>query len=173
MGYQARWGPKGFIITSNKIVGIKDLTTSFSLKTDVNDDTSGTPPTNTKGMELQPISLSTTYLKAAGTDPRGQIEEWKKQVGKYYPLYLGGRRFGPANLQLQKVSVSDILLSNSGEMLGCSVALEFKEYSPTSTTNASGSVKKASTTAYTAEELSQLAMDAKPSTADKAAKKNQ
>lgn len=173
MGYQARWGPKGFIISSNKIVGIEDLKTSFSMKDDVNEDTSGTPPTNTKGVQLQPVSLTTRYLRAAGTDPRGQIEEWRRQVGKAYPLYLGGRLFGPPKLQLKKVDVSEIMLTNAGEMLACTVALSWEEYSPTSTTNASASAKKASgsgTSAYTEEELKQLAMGAKPSAADKAAK---
>ena len=172
MGYQARWGPKGFIISAGKIVGIEDLQTSYSLKTDTNEDTSGTPPTNTKGMELQPVTLSTKYLRATGTNPRGQMAEWRSLVGKAYPLYLGGKRFGPPKLQLQKVDVSDILLANSGDILACTVALSFMEYSPTTTTNASSSAKKASSTSgYTTEELKKLALSSTATTEDKSTKK--
>lgn len=168
MGYQAKWGPKGFIISTSKIVGIEDLQTAYALKTDTNEDTSGTPPTNTKGRELQSVSFSTTYLRATGTDPREQLSEWYAQVGNAYPLYLGGKIFGPPKLQLQSVNVSDVKLDNSGNMLACKVALDFKEYSASSSTN--GATKKPAT-AYTTEELKKMAMDSTPSAEDKATKK--
>lgn len=167
MGYQARWGPKGFVISASKIVGIEDLKTAYALKTDTNEDTSGTPPTNTKGRELQTVSFSTTYLRAAGTDPRGQLKEWYAQVGNAYPLYLGEKIFGPPKLQLQTVDVSDVKLDNAGNMLACKVSLTFKEYSDSSTSNAATSSK----TAYTTEELKQLAAETTATKADKAAKK--
>lgn len=176
MGYQARWGPKGFIISTSKIVAIENLTTSFELKQNANNDTSGTPPTNTEGMELQPVTISTRYLRAAGVDPRGQIEEWRAQVGNAYPLYLAGQLFGPPKLQLQKVDVSDMKLDNKGNILACTVNLSFKEYSPTSTTNASSSAKKTASTGTFAASMEKAkanaaALTAKPTTADKATKK--
>lgn len=171
MRYQARWGPKGFIISTSKIVSIEGLTTSYELKKDVNEDTSGTPPTNTKGMELQPVSLSVKYLRAAGTDPRGQLAEWRAQVGNAYPLYIGGRIFGPPKLQLQKVGVNDVQLDNNGNMIACTVSLDFMEYSPTSTSNAASSAKKTTVGSSGTANTKTAAMSAKPSTADKATKK--
>lgn len=170
MGYQARWGPKGFIISTSKIVGVEDFKTAFALKTDTNEDTSGTPPTNTKGRELQTVSFSTTYLREAGTDPRGQLAEWYAQVGNAYPLYLGSNIFGPPKLQLQNVDVSDVLLDNAGNMIKCKVGLTFKEYSASSTTNGA-TTSKSGSSAYTTEELKKMALNSKASTEDKSSKK--
>ena len=128
MEYTALWGPKGFIVSPEKIVPLNDLTTSIALKQDNGTDTSGTSPTNTKGIEPQTISLSTTYVKSAGVDPRSQIEEWKAQVGNAYPLYIGGVRFGPNKLKLTKVDVTNILLSPKGVFLSTKVAVTLEEY---------------------------------------------
>lgn len=129
MEYTALWGPKGFIVSPSKIVPLLNLSTSFAAKTDSGNDTSGTATTNTKGRELQSVSLSTLYVRGAGVDPRGQIAEWEAQVGNAYPLYIEGQRFGPPKLMLKSVDVSDVLLSNTGKFLKCAVALQFEEYS--------------------------------------------
>lgn len=174
MGYQARWGPKGFIISPKKIVAIEDFKTSYELKTDTNEDTSGTPPTNTKGRELQPVTMSTQYLRATGTDPRGQIEEWGSLVGKHHPLCINEKVFGPANMQLQKVDVSDVLFNNEGVMLGCTVSLTFMEYSVSSTTNGATTSKAgAGSGAYTKDELNKMALNTTASKDDKNSKKVQ
>ena len=158
MEYTALWGPKGFIISPSKIVPLMDLSTSFAVKTDSGNDTSGTATTNSRGRELQTVSLSTLYVRGAGVDPREQIAEWQAQVGKSYPLYIEGKRFGPPKLMLKSVDVSDILLNNKGKFLQCAVALEFEEYATQKVTSTTPSSKTA-------------AMDAAPSSMERAAKK--
>lgn len=157
MEYTALWGPKGFIVSPSKIVPLLDLSTSFAVKTDSGNDTSGTATTNTRGRELQSVSLSTLYVRGAGVDPRGQIAEWEAQVGKAYPLYIEGQRFGPQKLMLKSVEVSDILLSNSGKFLQCAVALKFEEYSnepaKTTTKAATASATPAQTAPSAAAEV--------------------
>ena len=81
MEYTALWGPKGFIISPSKIVPLMDLSTSFAVKSDTGNDTSGTSISNARGRELQKVSLSTLYVRGAGVDPRGQIAEWEAVVG--------------------------------------------------------------------------------------------
>ena len=98
MGEIARWGPKSFVISPQKIVPFIELSTSVALKTDSENDTSGTSPANTKGLELQQIAFSTTYFRGVGVDPRAQWEEWKALVGSTNPLYIGGELFGPQML---------------------------------------------------------------------------
>ena len=174
MEYTALWGPKGFIVSPSKIVPLLNLSTSFSVKEDIGNDASGTPTTNNRGRELQSVSLSTLYVRSAGVDPRGQIAEWEAQVGKAYPLYIEGKRFGPANLRLKSVDVSDILLSNTGIFLQCAVALKFEEYSTETTAKAATVTPSASKAAATynavaAQKESALKATAKP--LDKAAKK--
>ena len=176
MEYTALWGPKGFIVSPSKIVPLLDLTTSFAVKTESGNDTSGTATTNNRGRELQSVSLSTLYVRGAGVDPRGQIAEWEAQVGKSYPLYIEGKRFGPPKLMLKSVDVSDILLNNKGKFLQCAVALKFEEYSTakaTSTTpvTASPSASKAAEIFNNMQAQKNAALTATASPMDKAAKK--
>ena len=174
MEYTALWGPKGFIVSPSKIVPLLDLSTSFSVKTDSGNDTSGTATTNTRGRELQSLSLSTLYVRGAGVDPRGQIAEWEAQVGKAYPLYIEGQRFGPAKLMLKSVDVSDVRLSNTGKFLQCAVALQFEEYSTekdTTTTPVTPSSSKAAAVYNSLSAEKNTALSTTANASDKAAKK--
>lgn len=185
MQYTAQWGPKGFLISPDKIVPFMNLTSSVSVKADAQNDTSGTSKTNTKGRELQPITFSTIYLLSAGVDPRAQVEEWEGLVGESNPLIVGGKRFGPAQLMLESVTSNEILMDNFGNFLQAKVDLTFKEYSDTAATKVTSSSSR-STGASSATTASQqkaaetyaatvaekkAAMDAGATRADKAAKK--
>ena len=172
MDYTALWGPKGFIVSPSKIVPLMNLSTSFSVKSDTGNDAGGTGSTNTKGRELQTVSLSTLYVRGAGVDPRGQIAEWEAQVGKAYPLYIQGQRFGPSKLMLKSVDISDILLTNTGKFLQCAVALTFEEYSNSANavSPTSASAKKAAAV-YDTSSQKNAALNATASSQDKAAKK--
>lgn len=161
MKYTALWGSKGFIVSASKIVPLLNLSTSFSVKSDSSDDTSGTATTNVRGRELQSVSLSTLYVRGAGVDPRGQIAEWEALVGTANPLYIDGVRFGPSKLMLKSVDVSDILLTNTGKFLQCAISLKFEEYSDGKATSLTANMSVGRT----------AAMNATASTSDKAAKK--
>jgi hypothetical protein len=144
MSYLARWGSKGFLVSPEKIVTFDGLSTSVELKDDSQDDTSGKAPTNTTGKKKQIINLSITYVRAAGVDPRGQFEEWRLLVGKFYGLYIEGKRFGPLYLQLKKVDLSGVRLANDGTFLMATVAVSFEEYvtQTSATTGATGTTGK-------------------------------
>ena len=176
MEYTALWGPKGFIVSPSKIVPLMNFATSFSVKSDVGNDTSGTATTNIKGRKLQKVSLSTLYVRGAGVDPRGQIAEWEAEVGNAYPLYIEGQRFGPQKLILKSVNVSDVLFSNTGVFLQCAVALQFEEYTNDSNTSVSSnneSAAKAAATYNTITAQKKSALDAAASPADRATLKPQ
>lgn len=172
MGYMAKWGPKGFLVSPSKVVPFNDLKTSYELKEDSENDTSGTPPTNTRGRQLQTITFSTVYMKALGTDPRGQMAEWYAELGKAYPLYIGGRQFGPPLLKLKKVELSDYEMNNEGDFLKMVVSITLEEYSEgkksklADTKATSGNTKSASSSTSVVQALNITA-----SATDKAAKK--
>ena len=159
MGYTARWGPKGFITSTSKVVPLEDFTTGFALKSDTNSDTSGTPPTNTQGKELQPLNMKTRYMRALGTDPIGQIKEWEALIGKTHTFFLGEKPFGANKFTLKNVDISETMFTPDGTMIACTVSLSFEEYSTATDTNAASTSSTAS------------AMNAKASASDKAAKK--
>lgn len=130
MGVKAKWGPKSFVTAPHKIIPFNGFSTSVTLKSDSENDTSGTEPTNTRGRELQPFSCSTTYHASAGNDPMAEFNSWVALVGMYHPLYVGGRRVGPAErFILQSVEASDMLQSDNGMVLALTLSFSFLEYS--------------------------------------------
>lgn len=143
--YLAQWGPKGFIVSPDKIVTFDGFSTSIELSDDSQNDTSGKAPTNTKGKKKQIINMSISYIMAAGVDPRGQFEEWESLVGAAHPLYIGGKLFGPDNVQLKKIDLSGLHLANDGTFLTATIAVSFEEYVPPKVTTSTGTVKKTTT----------------------------
>lgn len=146
MSYMAQWGPKGFLISPTKIAVLANFSTSVELKADSENDTSGTSPTNTRGLLARPVSFSVTYTRAAGVDPRAQLEEWESLVGQSNPLYIGEKRFGPSSLILNKVDSSEFVFSPKGDFLSVTVNLSFVEKS---VSNTSGTTKASASTATT------------------------
>ena len=171
MAYQAKWGNKGFLIEPSKIVPLMGLSTGFSKKESDGEDTSGQPTLNTRGIELQEITLETTYLAGLGVDPRGQIEEWKQQFGLRYPLYINGKLFGPKLLELQSVDFSNIILDNAGNFLQVDATIHLKEYVPPTTTVSEKKATSGSSGSGSSTGTNAGAMSATPSTTDKQNKK--
>ena len=97
MSNMAQWGSKGFLLSPTKIVLMEAFSTSVELKADSESDTSGTSQTNTRGLIARPVSFSVTYTRAAGVDPRAQLEEWESLVGQSNPLYIGDKLCGPSS----------------------------------------------------------------------------
>lgn len=174
MSKMAQWGSKEFILSPTKIMLMENFSTSVELKADSENDTSGTSPTNTRGLIARPVSFSVTYTRAAGVDPRSQLEEWERLVGQSNPLYIGGKRFGPSSLLLRKADASDFVFSPKGDFLSVTVNLSFVENSEgkTSTTANTTTNKSASTGSVYADTVAKRkAMNATASTSDKNAKK--
>lgn len=135
MGYKARWGSMGFLVSPTKIVPFDDLSTTIAMKSDSGDGTS----TNNRGLELQSIQFKTQYLRAAGVDPRKKFEEWSSLVGTSNPLYIGEKRFGPSKMTLKSVALSNVVLSVDGVFLSATISITLEEFSTSS--NAKKSTK--------------------------------
>lgn len=165
MAVQASWGSMTFQVSPNRITAITGLTTGFNRKADTNEDTSGQPTTNTKGLDLQSVSFDVSYVAGLGVDPRSMIDAWKSQFFKRYPLYIGGRRFGARFMELDSVDVGNIVLDNRGRFIQVDISITLTEYVPPDTTV---SAKK---TSGGAASSTAGATSAKPSTTDKSSKK--
>lgn len=174
MGNMAQWGSKAFLLSPTKIIFMENFATSVELKADSENDTSGTSPTNTRGLVARPVSFSVTYTRAAGVDPRAQLEEWESLVGQSNTLYIGGKRFGPSSLLLTKAGGSNFVFSPKGDFLSVTVDLSFVENSGGKTSTAANTVtnKTSATGSVYAETVAKRkAMNATASTSDKNAKK--
>ncbi len=172
MGYKARWGPMGFVTSPTKIVPFENLTTSISLKTDSENDAGGSAATNIRGLELQPMTFTATYMRAAGVDPLQRFNDWAALVGSIYPLYIGEKRFGPAKLILKKVDLTDQILDNNGAFLSITLNITLEEY-PTGTTSSTVKDATASRAAavYAETVAKKKAMNTTASVDDRRAKK--
>lgn len=138
MDYTAQWGPKGFLISPEKIVPLFDLSTTISIKSDSGTDTSGAVASNAKGREPQEISFSTTYFKSLNVDPRAQYEEWVSLVGESYPLLIAGTRFGAEQMQLKSITLSDVQLTPKGEFICATIAISLSESTAKKKTSSGG-----------------------------------
>lgn len=174
MSNMAQWGSKGFLVSPTKIIFLENFSTSVELKADSESDTSGTSHTNTRGLVARPVSFSVTYTRAAGVDPRSQLEEWESLVGQSNPLYIGGKLFGPSSLILQKVNASNFVFSPKGDFLSVNISLSFVEDTggKTSTTKKKkGSSTKKSASVYEKTVEERKAMNATATASERNTKK--
>ena len=157
MATMAKWGPKTWAVTPQKVVALEGLAFSYSQVADNNTSTEEKKTTNERGTDLFPLSFTTVLHSGAGVDVRAEIESWKKLVTKVNYFYLGGKKLGP-KLQLRKVSVNNVKLDDFGRMRLATLSFEFKEYDPdTTSVKVSTSALKvgASTSAKSAKKTDQ------------------
>lgn len=175
MGVMAKWNGKVFSVSSKAVKPISDFTTTYAMKDDTNDDTSGTKKTNTRGRAPEEPSFSVKYLATAGAKPRTEFTSWRSMVGKSAYLYIGNTKYGNNKFELRSAAVSDVVLDNKGRTIQAVVTLKFLEKMPTkkkSPTVASdkklknSSKKKTGTSAKSKK----AAKNAKASKADKKSK---
>lgn len=127
MSTVAKWNGVYFKVSSSKVNPITDFSTSYAIKTDENNDTSGTKKSNTRGRAAEEPSFSVKYLAAAGAKPRSEFTKWRARVGKKDYLYIGKTKYGANKFKLMSVDVSDVLLDNKGRTIQAVVTLHFKE----------------------------------------------
>ena len=95
MATMAKWGPKTWAVTPQKVVALEGLAFSYSQVADNNTSTEEKKTTNERGTDLFPLSFTTVLHSGAGVDVRAEIESWKKLVTKVNYFYLGGKKLGP------------------------------------------------------------------------------
>lgn len=154
MATMAKWGPKTWAVSTKRVVALQGLSFSYTQVADNNTSTEEKKTTNERGVELFPLSFTTTLHSGAGVDVRAEIESWQKLVTQVNYFYLGGKKLGP-KLQLRKVSVGNATIDDLGRMRLATLSFEFKEYDPDTT-----SVK-----------VSTSALNVKASTSSKSQKK--
>lgn len=185
MAIMAKWGPKSWEVSSQKIAALNGISASLELDTENTDDKAGSPATKTKALKLQKFSFDFDLATVAGCDVRSEYESWEALVGQYAPFYLAGRRFGPENVQLTGVSLSNTTIDNFGRILMGRITVTLTEYaeeassrkataasSGSSAGGSSGSNTKAAGIAtYNELGITPSAASVGASSSDKAAKK--
>lgn len=176
MSTMASWNGKTWGVSSERIAALNGISASVELDTENSDDKAGSPATKTKALKLQSFSFDFDLAVAVGCDVRGEYESWTALVGQYAPFYLGGTRFGPANLQLSGVSLGDTTVDNLGRILKGKITISLTEYAEeasskkaTAGSSSGGSSSPAGVSSGVGPRLSAITVGA--SSSDKAAKK--
>lgn len=146
MAIMAQWNGMAWEVSSRRIAALNGITASVELDTENSDDKAGSPATTTKALKLQTFNFDYTLAIVAGCDVRGEYESWCGLVGQYAPFYLGGRRFGPANLQLTSVNLSDTTLDDYGRIIKGKIAITLTEYAEEASGKKASSGKSKKTT---------------------------
>lgn len=123
----AKWGPKKWAVSTEKVLALENLAFSYAQVADNNTSTEDKKTTNERGTDLFPLTFTTVLHSGAGVDVRAEIDSWKALVTKTGYFYLGGKKLGP-KLQLRKVAVSNTKIDNLGRILLATLSFEFKEY---------------------------------------------
>ena len=152
MAIMAKWGPKSWEISSQKVAALNGVSATVELDTENSDDKAGSPATKTKALKLQKFTFDFDLAAITGSDVRAEYESWVALVGQYAPFYLADQRFGPDNLQLTSVGLSNTTLDNFGRILMGRITINLTEYaeeasskkaSSASSSSGSGAKKKA------------------------------
>lgn len=159
MATMAKWNKKSFSVTTKKLEGITDFQTTYAMKSDSNEDTSGTTTTNTRGRAAEEPAFTVRYMAATGSKPRAELDSWRDLVGVKDYLYIGGTKYGKNKFELMSAAVSSVLFDSKGNMIQAHVNLKFKEDMPvtkkatskaskskTATTKSKSAAKKATPT---------------------------
>lgn len=176
MSVMASWNGKTWGVSPERIAALNGVSASVELDTENSDDKAGSPATKTKALKLQSMSFDFDLAVAVGCDVRGEYESWTALVGQYAPFYLGGTRFGPANLQLTGVSLGDTTVDNFGRILKGKITINLTEFAEeasskkaTAGSSNGGSSSPAGVSTGAGPRLSAITVGA--SSSDKAAKK--
>lgn len=171
----AEWNGMQWTVNPNQIKHLGDVSASLELETETNDDKEGSAPTKTMNLKDQEFEFDYLVTGYAGVDVRDEYEAWTELVGQYAPFFLAGRRFGPSNVQLTKVALSEGQINDFGEIFAGKITVSFKEYAPEASKDketAKTSTSKSGTVALqTAKKTTTSAASVTASAADKAAKK--
>ncbi len=128
--YIATFGPKGFIVNSEKIITFDNFETTSSIVTEKLDNEGKKPSTYDKGPDLDTLNFKVSIDENFGTTPDVQHQQWLDVLNKNqaWPLLIGGKPFNNTKYKLKKVHTTDSKFDNKGNWLRTTISLEFEEF---------------------------------------------
>lgn len=180
MSLVAKWNGIEWKVSHEQIKKFEEISTGVELDTSTNSDAEGSPPQNTRALKPQKFAIEYSAAFVVGTDPLAEYDKCAAKVGEYAPFFLGGRRFGPENVQLVAANISETTINDKGAIIAAKISLSFEEYAPEASakkatsggSSSSGeSASKPSAIQSRVNNYSGSAVNVGASTADKQAKK--
>ncbi len=128
--YIATFGPKGFMVSAEKLITFRDLQLSSTLETEKQDNTGKKQSTYIKNQGLSTLSFKVKVDSTLGASPSDQVEAWMQVLaeGKPYPFILDGKPLLKTKFLLVDVSIGDTVMDNRGKLLSVDISLKFDEF---------------------------------------------
>lgn len=127
MSIQCSWLTKKWVVDSNVVTAMNELSLMKELDVEEGDTKDGKSPTNTKGFKPQSLQTTHKVSRSTGSDPRKEFEEWTALLGKRGGFHVEGKRIGPPALILDRVEIAVSAINNFGEFLDAEILLTFSE----------------------------------------------
>lgn len=129
----AKFGPKTFEVSANKILTFDDFELTGDLDTSSEEASKKKPATTIKGPGLLKISLSVKLSALLGVDVQAEIDSWLslKDSSVAYPFILCGKAVSLNGFLLKSGSASDYVITKVAGapfLASASLKLEFEEY---------------------------------------------
>lgn len=142
--YLAMFGPKGFTVSSSKVITFDEFSSTSSLDTETQESKDKKPSTYIKGAGLDTFNIKIRLDRSLGVYPLGQIEDWIgiKDKAQPYPFLLNGKPFLNTKWLLKSVSISETTMDNTGYLIAATLTLSFEEYVRAGSAQASKKNKK-------------------------------
>jgi hypothetical protein len=121
---------KVFQVSANKIYTLNGLSWSGSLDTEAQEKLGDKPSTYIKGSNLTTMSFEIPLRVDFGHNVRSEIESWESIKEQRSPdiFILGQKPIGKNKWLLKTVTVENMEIDGSGNILKASLKLEFEEY---------------------------------------------
>lgn len=144
--YLAMFGPKGFTVSSNKVITFDEFSSNSSLETEQQESKNKKPSTYIKGSGLATFSIKVRLDRSLGVYPMEQIEDWIsiKDKAQAYPFLLKGKPFLNTKWILKSVGISDTHIDNTGYLIAATLTLSFDEFVRAGSAQASAKTKNSS-----------------------------
>jgi hypothetical protein len=125
----ATFGSKVFEVSNNRINTINDLSLSYGLEVENQDQDGNKPSTYIKGYKLMEFSFK-VKLDSIFVDVNKELADWQFICNQKIPYYfiLGGNSLSVNKFLLVDVGVSDTVIDGFGTIIKCSIDLKLQEY---------------------------------------------
>ncbi|WP_053983738.1 phage tail protein [Niameybacter massiliensis] len=128
--YLAMFGPKGFTVSSEKVVTFDEFGLESGLDTETQESKDKKPSTYIKGAGLDSFSIKVRLEAELGIKPLEQIESWMqvKDEAKAYPFLIKGKPLMNTKWILKNVSVNETNFDAAGNLFSATLTLKFEEF---------------------------------------------
>lgn len=128
MGVQAAWNGYTWGYSSKKARPLEDLSTGRSVSVEQSKSKKG-KTTQKSTYDLVTVTAKFTLTASCGCNPLSEFYKLRKMVGRYAPLFIGGKKFMKCrNFMLEQIAVSSKTLDGAGRILSLDATVTWKEY---------------------------------------------